>query len=542
VSLRLQLLLLFTAVLAGTLAVTSFLGLSAAERSVEAEIRNRTTEVATATAGSLRKLSDDQKIDEELAATVRMQSASGLLRAELSRQAALGVDAIFVSAHLEPDGIYIQRWRGPSLALGRTTTSVLEGTGPDRTVRVFAPFADARGLKARLVLTSSLGEAKRLATVERDALLKVAAGSSMFLVVALWIVVGRILVRRVDALEGTMRAVEGGQLDVVAPGPAHGGDELSYLARGFNRMLAQIRGFNAELTRKIEDATAELTRKNRTLEELNELLVAARRDLTAKERLAGLGQLAGTIAHELGNPLNAISGHVQLLARRSDLADPARAQVQIVNAEAQRMAQIIRRFLDQTRGFTPAAEPVRLSQLIDEALDLTLGTEARARVQITREVDPAAERVRTDPGLVRHLLMNLAANAVDAMPQGGHLSLRARREGSNLVLVVEDDGQGMSQEIKRHIFEPFFTTKQAGKGTGLGLAICKEIARGMNGRIEVESEQGKGTIFTVHLPAEALAESAFATAPQAREPEGPQPVAGGQAQDRDPPRATSRGA
>ncbi|GAC1344626.1 MAG: hypothetical protein NVSMB23_19750 [Myxococcales bacterium] len=508
-SLRLQLLLLFTAVLAGTLAVASFLGLSAAERSVEAEIRNRTTEVATATAGSLRKLSDDQKIDEELAATVRMQSASGLLRAELSRQAALGIDAMFVSARLEPDGIYIQRWRGPALSLGRTTTSVLEGTGLDRTVRVFAPFADARGLKARLVLTSSLGEAKRLATVERNALLKVAASASMFLVVALWIVVGRILIRRVDALENTMRAVEGGRLDVSAPGPAHGGDELSYLARGFNRMLAQIRGFNAELTRKIEDATAELTRKNRTLEELNELLVAARRDLTAKERLAALGQLAGTIAHELGNPLNAISGHVQLLARRADLAQPARAQVQIVTGEVQRMAQIIRRFLDQTRGFTPTAEPVRLSQLIDEALDLTLGAEARARVQVAREIDSDAERVRTDPGLVRHLLMNLAANAVDAMPQGGHLTLRARREGGDLVLVVADDGPGMGPELKRHIFEPFFTTKAAGKGTGLGLSICKEIARGMNGRIEVESEPGKGTLFTVHLPAEALNESAF---------------------------------
>src|SRR5207245_4343763 len=161
---------------------------------------------------------------------------------------------------------------------------------------------------------------------------------------AFWILLGRILIRRVSALQLTMRAVEGGLLDVHAPGPREGGDELAYLARGFNRMLAQIRGFNAELTKKIEEATAELTKKNRALEELNELLVAARRDLTAQERLAALGQLAGTIAHELGNPLNAVSGHVQLLARRTDLAPPAKEQVSIVNAEVQRMAQIIRRF------------------------------------------------------------------------------------------------------------------------------------------------------------------------------------------------------
>ena len=507
-SLRLQLLLLFTAVLAGTLAVAAILGLQAAERSVEAEIRSRTTEVAVATAASLRRLGDDEKISEELAATIRMHRASGLLRAELSRQAALGVDADYVSAHIEPDGIYFRRWRGPATALGRNTTAMIEGTGGERTIRVLAPFADSRGLKARLVLISSLGEAERLVAAERSALLKVAIGASTFLVVALWIVVGRILVRRVDALQQTMRAVEGGKLDVIAPGPEQGGDELAYLARGFNRMLLQIRGFNAELTRKIEHATAELTRKNRSLEELNELLVAARRDLSAQERLAALGQLAGTIAHELGNPLNAISGHVQLLGRRQDLAEPAKAQVQIVNAEVQRMAQIIRRFLDQTRGFTPTSEVVRPSALLDEALDLTLGTEARARVHVSREIDPAVERVRTDPGLVRHLLMNLVANALDAMPQGGKLTLSARREGADLVLRVADTGLGMQPEVKRHIFEPFYTTKAPGKGTGLGLAICKEIARALKGRIEVESEPGSGSCFTVRFPAEPVAEVA----------------------------------
>ena len=141
------------------------------------------------------------------------------------------------------------------------------------------------------MLLASLAEAERLVAAERKALLQVAVGASVFLVVAFWILLGRILIRRVSALQVAMRAVEGGLLDVKAPGPAEGGDELSYLSRGFNRMLAQIRGFNAELTGKIEEATAELTRKNRDLAELNELLVEARRDLTSNERLAALGQL-----------------------------------------------------------------------------------------------------------------------------------------------------------------------------------------------------------------------------------------------------------
>jgi signal transduction histidine kinase len=496
VSLRLQLVALFTAVLAATLLVATTLGLRIAQSSVETEIRKRTDELASATTIALKKAgNDDEQLSEELAATMRMHR--GLLRVELARQAALGIDADFTAARLTPGGILFNRWRGPA---SRTLGEVIDAPDSGRALRVVAPFSDGRGARARLVLTASLAEADRLVASERKALLQVAVAASLFLLVAFWILLGRILVRRVSALEGTRRAVEGGHLDVTAPGPAEGGDELAYLARGFNRMLAQLRGFNADLTRKIEDATAELTRKNRTLEELNELLVAARRDLTAKERLAALGQLAGTIAHELGNPLNALSGHLQLLARRPELSEQGRSQVSVSLGESQRMAQIIRRFLDQTRGFTPANENVPLGPLVDEALDLTLGTEARARISVTREVESGA--VRTDPGLVRHLLTNLVQNAVDAMPQGGRLEVHARRDGQDLVLRVADTGTGITPEVRRRIFEPFYTTKADGKGTGLGLAICKEIARALKGRIDVESEPGRGSAFTVRFPAE----------------------------------------
>lgn len=494
-SLRLQLVLLFAAVLAATLLVAIALGLRIGQRSVEEEIRKRTGELASATTLELKRLgTDDEQLSEELAATVRMHR--GLLRAELARQASLGIDADFTVARITPEGIVFSRRRGPAT---RIAGEVVDDPDSGRALRVVAPFNDARGAKARLVLLASLAEAERLVAAERKALLQVAVGASLFLVVAFWILLGRILIRRVSALQLAMRAVEGGHLDAKAPGPAQGGDELAYLSRGFNRMLAQIRGFNAELTRKIEEATAELTKKNRDLEELNELLVDARRDLTAKERLAALGQLAATIAHELGNPLNALNGHLQLLARRADLAESARAQVPVLQGEVQRMTQIIRRFLDQTRGFTPAVETVQLAPLVDEALDLTLGTEARAKIQIAREVDGA--EVRTDPGLVRHLLTNLVANAVDAMPNGGRLEVEARQEGRDVVLRVADTGSGIPPEVKKHIFEAFYTTKPNGKGTGLGLAICKEIARALKGRIDVESELGKGSAFTVRFPA-----------------------------------------
>ncbi len=514
-SLRLQIVALFTAVLAATLLVASGLGLRIAQRSIESEIKERTVALAQATARQLgRTASDDDAITNEIAAIMRTHR--GVLRAEVARFAALGIDSDFVEARFAPDGGFnFARWRGPATGLRASTSTTLQNADVGHAIKVAWPYLDGRGLRARLTLVASLAESDRLAAAERIPLLQVALAASAFLVVAFWILLGRLLVRRVGSLADTMRAVEQGHLEVQAPGPSEGGDELAYLARGFNRMLLQIRGFNAELTHKVDAATAELRRKNDALAELNELLVAARRDLTAKERLAALGQLAGTIAHELGNPLNAISGHTQLLMLKPELEEKVRAQVKIVNGEVQRMAQIIRRFLDQTRGFTPATEAVRLDTLVDEALDLTLGTETRARVQISREVQPAASHVRTDPGLVRHLLTNLVTNAVDAMPAGGKLDVQARRDGKDVILRVADTGTGMSPEVKRHIFEPFYTTKPSGKGTGLGLSICKEIARALKGRIDVESEQGRGSTFTVRFPAEALEASPQTLAPTA---------------------------
>ena len=202
---------------------------------------------------------------------------------------------------------------------------------------------------------------------------------------------------------------------------------------------------------------------------------------------------------------------MQLLARRSDLPEGIKDKLGIVNGEVQRMTQIIRRFLDQTRGFTPVSENARLLSLVDEAIDLTVGQEQRDRITLERDIAPDAERVRVDPGLVRHLLVNLVANAVDAMPQGGRLEVRARRDGLELQLSVADTGAGMPPEVRKHIFEPFFTTKPSGKGTGLGLSICKEIARAFRGRIDVESEQGKGTTFTVRFPAEPWLDAAVAS-------------------------------
>jgi signal transduction histidine kinase len=284
---------------------------------------------------------------------------------------------------------------------------------------------------------------------------------------------------------------------------AHRVDEIGVVARGLEAMLARIRNFNAELRSRIDEATADLAAKNRALGELNDLLVAARRDLTAKERLAALGQLSGTIAHELGNPLNAMSGRVQLLARDPACPAEVRKELAALDGEVKRMTSIIRRFLDSARGLTPSPSPTDVGALLDEALSLSLSAEARDRIVVRTEVPDDLGRAVTDPGLVRHVLTNFISNAVDAMPGGGTLHLRAIRDGGTLALSVSDTGVGIGAEERRHIFEPFYSTKPAGRGTGLGLAICREIAVALKGRIEVESEPSRGSTFTLLVPAPA---------------------------------------
>src|SRR5438128_8955404 len=156
-SLRLQLVLLFTAVLAATLLVASALGLRIGQRSVEEEIRKRTAELASATTLALKHAgNDDDQISEELAATVRTHR--GILRAEVARQAALGIDADFTAARIEGGGIVFTRWRGPAT---RLAGEVIDDPDSGRVLRLVAPFNDARGAKARLVLLASLAEAER---------------------------------------------------------------------------------------------------------------------------------------------------------------------------------------------------------------------------------------------------------------------------------------------------------------------------------------------------------------------------------------------
>jgi signal transduction histidine kinase len=502
VSLRFQIIALFAVTLVVTMGIAATIGAEGAAQAVEAAIRDRTVEVARSIRSDLdvsRDL-DPARAADRLAAALRrhrdIRSAEFAIRKP-------GKDEV-VRIQYGPSGPETT-FEQLDVAFPGQLETELAGERDDRVWKVNLPVKDSfNHTVASIRLEADLAEAEQLGARQRLVFFAVTGFGAVLLVVAFNLILGRLLAQPLSEVSRAMAEVESGALDAVQIPGVGRDDEIGTVARGLESMLARIRGFNRELQEKIDDATADLARKNRALLELNDLLVDARRDLGAKERLAALGQISGTIAHELGNPLNAVSGHVQLLARDPTCPPAMREELEVIGAEVKRMTSIIRRFLDSARALAPAPEPVEVAALVDEALSLTLSEETRDRIEVRRAVPPEMGRVTLDPSLVRHVLTNLISNAADAMPRGGRLLVSARRVGDQLALSVSDTGPGIAPEERKRIFEPFYTTKGPGKGTGLGLAICREIASALHGRIDVESLPGQGSTFTLLVPAPAL--------------------------------------
>jgi signal transduction histidine kinase len=213
------------------------------------------------------------------------------------------------------------------------------------------------------------------------------------------------------------------------------------------------------------------------------------------------------VAHEIGTPLNSISGYIQLMLTEGTGSEVMTKRLQIIESQLDRLAQIIRNLLHSTRQREPQLQPLDINQLLEAIVNLTLPGMTMRGIQLLRNLDASLPSVAGDPGMLQQVFLNFVTNALDAMPQGGVLTLATRpamsvtQNGRFVEVVVQDNGMGMSEEVKRKALEPFFTTKEPGKGAGLGLAICDEIIRGHHGKLDIESEEGKGSTVRVQLPA-----------------------------------------
>lgn len=269
----------------------------------------------------------------------------------------------------------------------------------------------------------------------------------------------------------------------------------------------ELRASNEELEAANEELRAteeELRASNEGLETANEELKETQEQLIRSEKLAAIGQLAGGVGHELRNPLGAIKNAVYYIKGKvagSKLGEEEPRVMEfldIVDSEINSSNKIISDLLGFSRVGKPSVSPTRINKVIEDTLTRTSIPE---NVELTRELDADLPEVDIDPDQIQQVLVNIITNAVEAMPEGGKLAIGARKKDGFLEVEIVDTGCGIPQESVGKIFDPLYTAKA--KGIGLGLAVCKSIIDRHEGNIEVKSEVGKGTTFTIRLPLRA---------------------------------------
>jgi PAS domain S-box-containing protein len=281
-----------------------------------------------------------------------------------------------------------------------------------------------------------------------------------------------------------------------------------------------LRDLNTTLESKVAQRTAELEQRAQQLQEAwakvrseSEARIAALEQLRHDDRLKTVGKLASGIAHELGTPLNVISGYAGMIAGGSLTPHDIEESARTIKAQSERIAKIVRQILDFARRRPSQRSAVDLWQLTRQTLDLMAPLAQTQNVTLALADGAGPAVVRVDVEQMREVLLNLITNAVQAMPRGGtvHVTIGPAREplpadrtdaDQYVCLAVLDEGEGIPEGNLARVFEPFFTTKSPGKGTGLGLAIAEGIIREHGGWIGVESTVGRGSRFCVYLPKE----------------------------------------
>jgi len=320
--------------------------------------------------------------------------------------------------------------------------------------------------------------------------------------------VWRVVNRPLKNLEGGTERLASGELGYQLDVRSH--DEIADLAHAFNSM-----------SRELKSAREEVTEWGRTLEERvdqkTEELNRAHEQMLRVEKMASIGKLAAIVAHEINNPLAGILTYAKLLkkqfARENDKKyDETLASLDLIESESRRCGGIIKDLLNFARATSMSYEPADLNAVIDRCVRLVRHQLDLSNIQLHLELAQDLPSVRCDPAQIEQVILALVMNAIGAMPKGGNLSLRSRKsDGAPQVRIeVQDDGSGIPAELMSQMFEPFFTTKEHGHGLGLGLAISRMILERHQGQIDVQSELGRGTLFTITLPLEGVAATPLA--------------------------------
>ncbi len=397
-------------------------------------------------------------------------------------------------------------------AVPRTVTTQVRSAG-DLTYRVFAPISRGGRLNGWVELVERREATPLIAVRYRNLAFWMVAASFVCITLGIYLLFRRMIYRPIGRLLGAMERVEKGDLTATLVDVAD--DELGRLAVGYNKMLAQVRTMTDErelrrqsLEQKIAEATAELSERNAQLEDLNRELWETTRRLTEMERLAAAGQTAAQFAHEVGTPLNLISGHVQLLGAGLNGDARARTRIETIGVQIERIERIVRGMLDRTRPEDTERAPVDLNALLERIFEVTHPALDARQVVLDADMESDLPRISGTFDRLQQVFINLINNALDAMPGGGTLTITSRARPAedhsgkrDVIVEVSDTGTGMPESVRARAFDAFFTTKERGRGTGLGLVVTRQIVREHDGDIEIVSVVGKGTTLRLKFPA-----------------------------------------
>ena len=347
------------------------------------------------------------------------------------------------------------------------------------------PLRGRRGeiIGALEVLFTSPGAREKRERATRDAVIRLSL-LALGLVTVTTVVLSRQVLRPLSRLTRSIRALGEGQPG--PPLPVERQDEMGQVAEAFNRMADQLEAAQQRVLLESDRA------------------VDLEQQLRRAETLAVAGKLTSGIAHEVGTPLNIISGRAEILLRGLAPDHPGRPDLEVIVAQTDRISAIIRSLLDTVRQQKPEIQPVAVPVLLDRVVPLMEHMARRRGVSMSATAAPPLPDVAADPNQVQQVLINLIVNALEATPRGGRIGIETwacPNDGRpGVALAVSDTGSGIPADAIGHVFEPFFTTKPQGQGTGLGLSICRDILREHGGTLAVQSREGQGTTFTAWLP------------------------------------------
>ncbi len=329
------------------------------------------------------------------------------------------------------------------------------------------------------------------------------AGAMLIVAVLSWLFVWRVVGKPIKALENATEHLADGELGYQIE--VRSQDEVGELSRSFNGMSLQLRAANEEIVtwaKTLEDRVDEKTKE----------LKRAHEHVLHVEKMASIGKMAAVVAHEVNNPLSGILTYAKLLRKwvasgqaEHEKRDETMECLELIAAESRRCGDLVKNLLTLSRTAPMNVQSTDLHAVIDRCLLLVRHQLDLGGIQLQLKLSGDLPHIPCDPAQMEQVFLALIMNAIDAMPKGGILWIETRLspDETEINMQVRDDGAGIAPDVLPQIFEPFLTTKESGRGVGLGLAISRGIVERHNGRIEVASELGRGTTFTVTLPAQA---------------------------------------